>query len=43
MFYAAAFFSGVVLAVARWGSRLTVADTNRLNRIMRKAGDVMGL
>lgn len=43
MFYEAAFCSGIAFAVVRRGSRLTVADTKRLNRIMRKAGDVMGV
>lgn len=30
-------------AVARWGSRLREADTNRLNKVIRKASDVIKL
>ena len=29
-------------AVVSWGSRLRVADANRLNKLIKKAGDVAG-
>ena len=35
--------SAILFAVVYWGSRLRVADGNRLNKLIRKASDVVGL
>ena len=35
--------SAIHYAVACWGSRLRVADANRLNKLIRKATDVLGM
>ncbi|KAI4875848.1 hypothetical protein NFI96_026874 [Prochilodus magdalenae] len=35
--------SAILYAVACWGSRLRVADANRLNKLIRKASDVVGV
>ena len=34
--------SAVLFAVVCWGSRLRVADANRLNKLIRKVSDVVG-
>ncbi|KAL7827773.1 hypothetical protein AOLI_G00309250 [Acnodon oligacanthus] len=41
IFYVVA--SAILYAVACWGSRLRVADANRLNKLILKAGDVVGV
>lgn len=43
MFYESVVASALLYAVACWGSRLRVSDTNRLNKLIRKASDVVGL
>ncbi len=43
MFYESVVASAILYAVVCWGSRLRVADTNRLNRLIRKASDVVGV
>ena len=35
--------SAILFAVVCWGSRLRVADANRLNKLDRKASDVVGV
>ena len=42
MFYESVVASAILYAVVCWGSRLRVADANRLNRLIRRAGDVVG-
>ncbi|XP_059829971.1 uncharacterized protein LOC132396450 isoform X1 [Hypanus sabinus] len=42
MFYQSVLASAIMLAVVCWGSRLRVADTNRINKLIRKASDVVG-
>ncbi len=43
MFYESVVASAIFYAVVCWGSRLRVADANRLNRLIRKASDVVGV
>ena len=43
MFYESVVASAILYAVVCWGSRLRVADANRLNKLNRKAGDVVGV
>jgi len=42
-FYESVVVSAVVYAVACWGRSVGVADANRLNRLIRRASDVVGL
>ncbi|KAJ0033751.1 hypothetical protein NQD34_000858 [Periophthalmus magnuspinnatus] len=42
MFYESMVASAIMYAVVCWGSSLRVRDTNRLNKIIRKAGHVVG-
>ncbi|XP_062868152.1 phospholipid-transporting ATPase IC [Trichomycterus rosablanca] len=43
IFYESVVASAILYAVACWGSRLKVADANRLNKLIRKASDVVGV
>ncbi|KAL6487605.1 hypothetical protein MHYP_G00042310 [Metynnis hypsauchen] len=43
IFYESVVASAILYAVACGGSRLRVADANRLNKLIRKAGDVVGV
>ncbi|KAI4883528.1 hypothetical protein NFI96_023533 [Prochilodus magdalenae] len=43
IFYESVVASTILYAVACWGSRLRVADANRLNKLIRKASDVVGV
>ncbi|XP_062913008.1 uncharacterized protein LOC134350989 isoform X1 [Mobula hypostoma] len=43
MFYESVVPSAIMFAVVCWGSRLRVADTNRINKLIRKASDVVGM
>lgn len=43
MFYESVVSSAILFALVCWGSRLKVADSNRLNKVIRKAGDVIGV
>ncbi|KAK0142278.1 RNA-directed DNA polymerase from mobile element jockey [Merluccius polli] len=43
MFYESTVASAILFAVMCWGSRLRVADANRLNKLIRKASDVLGV
>ena len=43
MFYESVVASAILFAVVCWGSRLRVADANRLNKLIRKASDVVGV
>ncbi|KAI4885738.1 hypothetical protein NFI96_000237 [Prochilodus magdalenae] len=43
IFYESVVASAILYAVACWGSRLRVADANRLNKLIRKASDVVGV
>ena len=43
MSYESVVASAILFAVVYWGSRLRVADGNRLNKLIRKASDVVGL
>ena len=42
MFYNSVVHSAIFFAVTCWGSGLKVADNNRLHKLIRRAGDVMG-
>ena len=42
MFEESVVVSAILYAVACWGSRLRVVDANRLNKLIRKASDVVG-
>ena len=42
MFYQSVVASAIFFAVTCWGSGMKVADTNRLNKLIRRAGDVVG-
>ena len=42
MFFESVVASTILLAVVCWGSRLRVADANRLNKLIRKASVVVG-
>ena len=42
MFYESVVASAIFFAVTCWGSGLKVADNNRLNKLIRRAGDVVG-
>ena len=42
MFYESVVASRIFFAVTCWGSGLKVADNNRLNKLIRRAGDVVG-
>ena len=43
IFYESVVASAILYAVACWGSRLRASDANRLNKLIRKAGDVVGV
>ena len=43
MFYESVMASAIVFAGVCWGSSLRVADANRLNKLIRKASDVVGV
>ena len=43
MFYESVVASAILFAVVCWGSRLRVADANRLNRLIRKTIDIVGV
>ncbi|KAI4887653.1 hypothetical protein NFI96_006166, partial [Prochilodus magdalenae] len=43
IFYESVVASAILYAVACWGSRLRVADANRLNKLIHKASDVVGV
>ena len=43
MFYESVVASAFMYAAACWGSRLKAADANRLNKLIRKARDVVGM
>ena len=43
MFYESVVASAILFAVVCWGSRLRAADANRLNKLIRKASDVVGV
>ena len=43
MFYESVVASALLYAVACWGSRLRVADTNRLNKLIQTASDAVGV
>ena len=43
MFYESVVASAILFAVVCWGSRLRAADANRLNMLIRKASDVVGV
>jgi len=43
MFYHSVVASVIFYAVVCWGSRVKVADANRLNKLIRKAGSVLGV
>ena len=43
MFYESVVVSAILFAVVGWGSRLRVADANRLNKLIRKASDIVGV
>ncbi|XP_059802691.1 40S ribosomal protein S24 isoform X1 [Hypanus sabinus] len=43
MFYESEVASAIMFAVVCWGSRPRVADTNRINKLIRKASDVVGV
>ena len=43
MFYQSVVASTILFAVVCWGSRLRAADTNKISRIIRKAGSVLGV
>ncbi|KAK3558139.1 hypothetical protein QTP86_009861 [Hemibagrus guttatus] len=43
MFYHSVVASVIFCAVVCWGSRVKTADANRLNKLIRKAGSVMGV
>ena len=43
MFYKSVLASAIMFAVVCWGSRLRVADTNRINKLIRKTSDVVGV
>ena len=43
IFYEFVVASAILHAVACWGSRLRVVDTNRLNKLIGKANDVVGM
>jgi len=43
MFYHSVVTSVIFYAVVCWGSRVKAADANRLNKLIRKAGSVLGV
>ena len=43
IFYKSVVASAILYAVACWGSRLRVADANRLDKLIRKASNVVGM
>ena len=43
MFYKSVVASAIMFAVVCWGSRLRVADANRLIKLIRKTSDVVGV
>ena len=43
IFYQSVVASAILYAVACWGSRLRVADANRLHKLIRKASNVVGM
>ena len=42
LFYESVVASVIFFAVTCWGSGLSVADTNRLDKLIRRAGEVVG-
>ena len=42
MFYESVVAIAILFAVVCWGSRLRIADANRLNKLIRNASDVVG-
>ncbi len=43
IFYQSVVASAIFFAVVCWGSRIRASDTNRLDKIIKKAGSVLGL
>ncbi len=43
MFYESVVASAILFAVVCWGSGLEADDANRLNKLIRKASDVVGV
>ena len=43
MFYESVVASAILFAVVCWISRLRVPDANRLNKLIRKASDIVGV
>ena len=43
IFYESVVASAILFALVCWGSRLRADDTNRLNKLIRKASDVVGV
>ena len=43
IFYESGVASAILFAVACWGSRLRIVHANRLNKLIRKANDVVGV
>ncbi|KAK7901917.1 hypothetical protein WMY93_018686 [Mugilogobius chulae] len=43
MFYNSVVASAIFYGVVCWGSGVKVADTNRLNKLVKKAGSVLGV
>jgi len=43
MFYQSVVASAILFGLVYWGSRLRVADANKINKIIRKAGSVLGV
>ena len=43
IFYDSVVANAILYAVACWGSRLRVADANRLNKLIHMASDVVGM
>ena len=42
MFYESVVANAIFFTVTCWGSGLKVTDNNRLNKLIRRAGDVVG-
>jgi len=42
LFYESVVASAIFFVVTCWGSGLRVADTNRLNKLIRRAGEIVG-
>ena len=43
MFYESVVASAILFAVVCWGSGLRAADTNKLNKLIRRASDIVGM